>query len=201
MIEPWIQTFSAGQFFFDERDGESTISLIDIARALSRLPRFCGHTTQRLSVAEHSVVVQEIVEIEGGSTLQQIQGLLHDAHEAYFGGDLPSPFKAYLFDKYGLDLSGGGNAVQRRVLAALGVPFPEPNDLPLIERADIYALAAERRLFMPSDLHWGTDSVLPPSYVEGMYGNWEEDEAFRIFEKRFEKLRSQLDFERRNPQE
>lgn len=196
----WIQTFS-GQFFFDERDGESQISIIDIARSLSRIPRFGGHTTQRLSVAEHSVVVQEIIEAEGGSTLQQLHGLLHDAHEVYWGGDLTTPFKAHLFDRYGLDLSGGGHAVQRRVLAALGLPFPEPADLPLIEKADLWALGTERRVFMPSDLRWNSDGITIPTYIEGMYGNWDEDEAFRLFEKRYEKLCSQLDFERRNPQE
>lgn len=76
--------------FFDYKDMQSkNICIDDIAHALSMLCRFNGHTNHFYSVAQHSVVVSENV-------LQMphraMQGLLHDATEAYIG-DMPAPLK------------------------------------------------------------------------------------------------------------
>ena len=182
-MNDWMQTYSAGQFFFDETAGESQISILDIARSLSRINRFLGHSTAPISVAEHSVVVMEIVATEGGDTKEQLYGLLHDAHEAYLG-DMSRPLKRYLTEHHLFNISALERQVQARIYKALGIPMPTTADMALVERADLYALAAERRLYLPSAHDWHTDAVPLPEYVMGSYGVWGDDEAMRYFEKR-----------------
>lgn len=67
--------------------------LSDIATALSRMPRYAGHTRQPYSVAQHSLMVASLVPEE-----HRAQALLHDASEAYLM-DMPSPIKAH-FPEY-----------------------------------------------------------------------------------------------------
>lgn len=55
------------------------VRIEDIAHALALINRFCGHTAAPISVAQHSVYVSRLC---NGHALQ---GLLHDASEAYLG--------------------------------------------------------------------------------------------------------------------
>jgi uncharacterized protein len=192
----WMQTYSGGQFFYDAADGKSAISIVDIARSLSRTIRFNGHSSSPITVAEHSVVVMEIVQTEGGTERQQLYALMHDAHEAYTG-DVSRPLKHFLQERYNVNLRGLEQSIQARIYKELGIPLPEPAELALVERADLYALAAERKLFMSSNHAWHTDGVQLPDYVEGSYGVWDEDEAMRIFEKNYDRLKSSTTFEAR----
>lgn len=59
------------------------ICLEDIAHALSLCNRFAGHTKKPISVAQHSVYVSRLLEDDG--IMPSLQGLLHDASEAYLG--------------------------------------------------------------------------------------------------------------------
>jgi uncharacterized protein len=82
----WIITFT-GQRFFPFAPHHSSISIIDIAHALSNKCRFSGHTNEFYSVAQHSVLVAQSCPPEIG-----LDGLLHDAAEAYLG-DISRPMK------------------------------------------------------------------------------------------------------------
>lgn len=193
----WMQTYSGTQFFFDPADRDkNNINIVDIARSLSRTIRFNGHSSVPITVAEHSVVVMEIVQTEGGTEMQQLYALLHDSHEAYTG-DVSRPLKQYLRDRYDMNLRSFEQDVQRQIYDALGIRQPEAAEMAAIERADTWALAAERRRFMVSNHAWHIDGIQVPDYVEGSYGVWGDDEAMRIFEKNYERLRSSTGFEAR----
>lgn len=63
------------------------LSLDDIARGLSRAPRYAGQTERPYSVLQHSLLVAHLVPAE-----HRLHALLHDAPEAYLC-DVPSPAK------------------------------------------------------------------------------------------------------------
>lgn len=196
MNDYWMQTYTGRQYFYGETDQINEITLLDISKSLSRQFRFLGHTSSPLSVAEHSVVVAEIVREEGGNERQQLYGLLHDAHEAYLG-DIIRPLKMFWIEEYKVSIRGLEAQVQADIYRGLGIPEPEPVELHLVEKADTIALAAERRLFARGPYPWGIDSVEVPEYVLGSYGNWEPDEAARYFEKCYDRLLSAAKFESR----
>ncbi len=64
----------------------------DIAGALANICRFGGHSRAFYSVAQHSVIVCDLLAERGGSPDELMAALLHDAAEAYLG-DLPHPIK------------------------------------------------------------------------------------------------------------
>ena len=101
------------------------IEIADIAQGLARVARWNGQTTgdHPMSVAQHSVIVEEIVaHIEPAIDPRwRLAALLHDAAE-YVIGDMISPFKAAL----GLDYQ----AFEDRLAAAIHIRFGLPARLP-----------------------------------------------------------------------
>ena len=85
----FIQTFT-GRMFWPIDPQPDEVDIEDIAHALSNVCRFCGHTREFYSVAQHSVLVSEIV-----PAAFALEGLLHDATEAYIS-DVARPVKPYL---------------------------------------------------------------------------------------------------------
>lgn len=81
-----IRTYTGLVFDLSDIKTEA-ICIEDIAHALSQICRFAGHTSKFFSVAEHCIRVADLLPME-----QKLEGLLHDASEAYIG-DMPSPFK------------------------------------------------------------------------------------------------------------
>lgn len=66
----------------------ASIDIKDIARALSRIPRYCGHTVKPYYVAQHCILMAIILAEDGYSTEVQLAGLLHEVGEAYLTGDI-----------------------------------------------------------------------------------------------------------------
>lgn len=72
------------------------ITIEGIARTLSRIPRFGGHSYHVLSVARHSINVSDGTRAKAKQRrkadhpIAALYGLMHDAHEAYIG-DIPTP--------------------------------------------------------------------------------------------------------------
>ena len=118
-IEPWIETQSGRQIFFDDPD-KSDFCIEDIARALSRIPRFAGHTDVPYSVAQHSVLVSIYCR-------NRLWGLMHDAAEAFIS-DIPGPVKKMIPEI---------RTLEHKLRRAIGRKFNLPCDVP--ERPnDIY---------------------------------------------------------------
>ncbi len=112
------------------------VEIEDIAHGLARVARWNGQTKgeHAFSVAEHSILVQDIVAHlrKDIPTKWLLAALLHDAPE-YVVGDLISPFKAAI----GLDYK----ALELRLLSAIHIRFGLPADIPktvaaTIKRAD-----------------------------------------------------------------
>lgn len=85
-MSDWIQTFT-GRQFWPLAPRVEDIDIKDIAHALANLCRYGGHTESFYSVAQHSVLVSQVVPSE-----HALRGLLHDASEAYLI-DVPRPIK------------------------------------------------------------------------------------------------------------
>ena len=82
--------YNAGLVDLDKFTAED-VDTVQIARALSRINRFCGNFNS-ISVAQHAVLVAMAVKEMGGTEEQILAGLHHDDSEA-FVGDIPSPGK------------------------------------------------------------------------------------------------------------
>jgi hypothetical protein len=130
----WILTHSGRQFDL-ARPTAAMISPHDIAHALANLCRFNGHTRTHYSVAQHSLLVASLVPAK-----HQLVALLHDATEAYVG-DMTRPLKA-LLPSY--------RVAEETVWKAVCDRFNIDPVLPeCVVRADLVALATERRDLMP----------------------------------------------------
>lgn len=134
--------------YFDFLDPQpDQISIEDIAHALANICRFGGHSHRFYSVAQHSVLVSRIVEPD-----HAFAGLMHDAAEAYVG-DIPAPLKQLLPDF---------KAVEARVEAAVAAKFGLAiSKHPEIKRADLVALATEKRDVCKNADAWGLDAWPP----------------------------------------
>ncbi|BBK30339.1 hypothetical protein STHU_09730 [Allostella humosa] len=115
------------------------IEIEDIALGLSRVARWNGQTAGEhgLSVAQHSLLVLEIVEraVDRPAAGLRLAALLHDASE-FVTADLITPFKRVIGDAY--------KAVEIRVQEAVHLRFGLPARLPAdwtraIKRADVDA--------------------------------------------------------------
>ena len=150
------------------------VDLSDVARGLSQINRFCGQTRRPFSVAEHSIVVGDLVPPH-----LKLAALLHDAHEALIG-DVPTPAVRALEVlvgprlswaiarlKHGLDL-----AIARAVIEALAAQGDAPtadlaaeilaNEMhePAIRDADREALRLEDAIRKTDSLqHSGSELI------------------------------------------
>lgn len=135
----WLLTASGRKF--DPVDPQpDMIDLVDIAAGLSNECRFAGQCRFFYSVAQHSVLVSQLVPQEDA-----FEALLHDAAEAYIK-DIPAPVKRLLPDYRALEAR-----IEGAIRARFGLPADES---PSIKHADLVLLATERRDLMP---HGGED--------------------------------------------
>lgn len=128
------------------------VSLTDLATSLSRLPRFIGATRgpRIYSVAQHSILVMEILHRRMHSTPILRGALLHDAHEAAMG-DIPTPVKIALGRANVQELEA---RLQSAIAARFGVPIGAIQHW-AVRQADQIALLTERRdLLAPSAWPW-----------------------------------------------
>lgn len=142
-----IEIVRGGSFnFFAPAASLRDMEIEQVAYSLSQLCRFTGHTFEFYSVAQHCVLVSELVPVQHG-----MAGLLHDAHESVCG-DVSSPLKAMLPDYQRIEASLMNDFLHRF--------HDEPSTLPRdaghlltvpedVKVADKQALAIEQERLMP----------------------------------------------------
>jgi hypothetical protein len=145
------------------------VHIADIAHSLAQINRFTGHAARPYSVAEHSLLVSQIVgQVLHGNHAAQLAGLMHDAHEAYTG-DLHTPGKAEVGQAWRL-FEGRWEITTRR---ALGMEFTFLDHAAIVKQADLIALATERRDLMPrGGSPWEVLAGIQPA-------SWDLTEAWR----------------------
>lgn len=121
------------------------ITITAIAHALAQINRFTGHARRPYSVAEHSLLVADIVAFEFELDVHaQLAALMHDAHEA-FSGDMHTPGKSEI----GLAWHEWEHRWERTVRSAFAIQTASVAHAAAIRRADLIALATERRDLLP----------------------------------------------------
>ena len=169
------------------------VEIEDIAHGLARVARWNGQTigAHAFSVAQHSVVVEEIVahiqpDIE---PRWRLAALLHDASE-YVIGDMISPFKTVIGDAYKI--------VERRLLAAIhrrfGLPAKSSSELEkLIKTADRQAAFLEATRLAGFDIvearrFFGRPPLVSVSLERDYLKPWPAETAEGRYLERFARL-------------
>jgi hypothetical protein len=147
----------------------ASIRLTDIALALSRIPRFNGHTARPWSIADHSLLVLDLVRQELGADATpdlQLAAILHDGREAY-SGDIVSPVQ-WEIRRRSTTLPSEAAVLQElqadldRAIARAFTIHPALFLHEAIQRADRLALAIEAHQLMPQQSRaWPNLPALP----------------------------------------
>lgn len=111
-------------------------SVETIAHALSNLCRYTGHVTQFYSVAEHCVLVSLAVPKK-----YALEGLLHDASEA-FVGDVSSPLKKLIPEYKKIE-----EDIQAAIAEHYNLVYPFPEE---IHKGDKQLYWSERKVIAPA---------------------------------------------------
>ena len=156
---------------------QDEIVIEDVAHSLSQQCRFLGHTHALYTVAQHCVLVSEMV--PPGDALW---GLLHDASEAYLG-DLPAPIKRDPRMEF-------HRIAEERLLACIARRFGLAPEMPQsVKRADKILLATEfRDVTAVDDLDWIIAECGCEPDQSLRITPWPSEVARRRFLARFEEL-------------
>jgi hypothetical protein len=175
---PYLQTVS-GRWVNPFDPDPDQLDPGDIARSLANQCRFGGHSRVFYSVAQHSVIVSELVESRGGDAEDAFAALMHDATEAYLG-DMPHPVK------HRSKLGRAFREAEAELEVAIRERFRMRTDVLEIKRADRELLATERRAFSAESWHWPELEGVEPLDIE--LTAWSPDEAEAAFTRRYAEL-------------
>jgi uncharacterized protein len=153
-----IQTYS-GIWIDLEKPSPEDILVPDVAHHLSNICRFTGAVRRGYSVAQHCCLVSKLVQEDHVWSLNELrlQGLLHDASEAYLG-DVATPLKKLLPDYRILE-----DRMQQAVISRFDLKVKDFEHLKLYDRM---ALIIERQSLMgPKHPVWDKYKMeFPPDY-------------------------------------
>jgi hypothetical protein len=135
------------------------LSIGEIAHSLATINRYTGHALRPISVAEHSLLVAEIIEqVFGLGVHAQLAGLMHDAHEVA-AGDTATPVKLQIGETWRRFEHEWEHAFHK----AFGLCEAFATHGAAIKRADLIALATERRdLMHPGGPPWTSLAGIEP---------------------------------------
>lgn len=147
---PTIMLASGKRFDLLDPAG-SDFDIEDIAHGLAHVCRYAGQCREFYSVAEHSILVSDVVEDFA------FEALMHDAAEAFIG-DITRPLKQLLPDY---------KALESEVELAIAERFNlRPEARNAIKSADLRVLAAEQQQVMaPGCADWAEEAGISPAPV------------------------------------
>lgn len=178
---PSIETHTGIEFFpLDPRVED--VNALDIVHALSLKCRYTGHSAFFFSVAQHSALMCDFVQMTGGSYVDQKWALMHDASEAYLP-DVAGPIKHLI--------SGFIEAEDRllRVIASkFGLPWPKSENVAKIDRLMYW----HERDHLLKPVKWLNDDIrleVPPLMRNRItIGHWTPQQAEQEWWDRFCRL-------------
>lgn len=180
MTTAFIQTAS-GRHVDLLNPAPAALDIGDIAHHLSHVCRFGGACRAFYSVAEHSVRVAALL-----PPALRLEGLLHDAAEAYIG-DVVQPLKRSLPSYQYVE-----TLVEAAVRARFGLAPLDDEGRRAVKRADLVLLATERRDLMPASAEaWALLDGIEP-LAERIGAPWSPEQARQRFLEAFETF-AQLD--------
>ena len=143
----FIETYTGRPFWPLEPKPED-VSIIDIAHNLANQGRYSGSPYMLYVTAQHCCLLADFVEKRGGTPLDCLQILMHDAPEAYLV-DIPRPVKQFMPDYRKWDKNI--NTTIRVWLGIDHMPIPQWQD-----ELDSRIITDERAQVMSdSGLDWG----------------------------------------------
>ena len=162
-----------------------------VAHSLSCINRFTGHALRPVSVAEHSLLVCDIVDRELHLGVHaQLAALMHDAHEC-ITSDLATPAKQLVGTAWHAFEGEWEHAVH--TLYALRAAFAAY--AAEIRHADLVALATERRdLMHPGGPAWPSLANVQP--LQGVNLRDRDGFTWQDWRQAFEDRYHELDFAR-----
>ena len=151
-VDLYIETASGKKFYFSRPE----FDIHDMAHAMGMQCRYTGHCRRFYSVAEHSILVADIMRhLDLGDPFE---GLLHDGTEGYLS-DIAAPWKALLPDYKRIE-----GELEVKLRRKYGLPA---TITPGCKRADWLALFVEARALMPTK---AADWIAPEGVKEQAAG-------------------------------
>lgn len=175
----YIRTFTGGKFWPLDPHVDD-LNIIDIAHSLANQCRWTGHVPKHYSVAQHSVLVSQNL-----PPSFQLEGLLHDASEAYLS-DLARPIK------HAPGLGTVYRKVERKLEKVIAKKYGLPSTpSPLVKEMDNILLYTEARDLM--GLSWGEKTAKvnqtgPPKFLLFTIESWSPERAERDFLEQYHLL-------------
>ena len=180
MVTPTMIRTRSGRYLDFANPDPADIQLEDIAVALSRAPRFSGHTREFYSVAQHSIFVGRMIAGKG-----RLKGYLHDASEAYLA-DVATPAKQLLPEYYVLE-----SRVMGAIAQAFGLHEGFQHDAD-VKSADVAMLFYERDAMIDKDIEWTIENQHPGGTIYDHFPNWKPWSSDVAAENFYAEVLSQL---------
>lgn len=156
----YIHTNGGNKFHYGSILAEVTVA--DVAHHLANNARYCGATRFHYSVAQHSVLVADLLRRWGADKGLELKGLGHDAHE-YVMGDMPTPFQRWFVETFleGVDWIEAAKArLDTIILPKIGIDADwTDGERHVIKKADHCAFLVEAYQLFDETPEWWTEAV------------------------------------------
>ncbi len=178
-----LMQLGEGRVFYPLDPRAEEVNIKDIARSLSRIIRFNGHSDLPVSVAQHSVQCLYLAQMLGYNAEVQRYMLLHDAAESYIG-DMIRPLKVNM-----PDFCEAERKVWKVIVEALNIAGV-PNRI--VNNIDNIACAWEKRDMFKSAMPWTGMPDIEEYDLAPMHP-WSSIAAERIFLNAYKKVTEECD--------